>query len=550
MTDSRDFEEILSICLDRLQDGDTVESCLVSYPAYAGRLAPLLQMADTLRAPEGPSMSAKGFRAGRARMLAEAAELRAQRGRALPSRRKGLWVGMRRLIAATVAGMLLLCLVLGAGAATVSAASNSLPGSPLYPIKRSTEDLLSSLAFTPRLEAQAHLAWAERRLDEIGALIERDGIVYWTLLVALKNEAERALSAAERADPEMLAAVLAHTERQQSVLQEYLDQVPPTSRSDMEGALAAAAALKERAQAALGAEVPEETIAEQPTPQATLQPSRVVVTTPRPDEAVEPLETFAPTGQTLPTQSPGVSAPTATSALPGVPATTEVLLEESPAAAPQLPGESPAATPGLPGAPTAKPEPPRLPSATPRLSGVPGSTPELTEAPASVAEPTQSPTVIPTATPTATGTPIPAVMPEPPTETSTATPTPTETPTETPTPGRWDRSSLEFVEEELGATCEGGGIVWTKIMNSGDGAMSGPTDWELWYVASGPPKEGEIIAVGEIPPLDVDQEYVIYESASGGSGNYMFKSYQMPDHPGITVLWSESIEFDLDQCDD
>ena len=44
MTNGRDFDEILSICLDRLQKGDTVEACLVSYPGYAGRLAPLLYM--------------------------------------------------------------------------------------------------------------------------------------------------------------------------------------------------------------------------------------------------------------------------------------------------------------------------------------------------------------------------------------------------------------------------------------------------------------------------------------------------------------------------
>jgi YqxM protein len=80
--------------------------------------------------------------------------------------------------------------------------------------------------------------------------------------------------------------------------------------------------------------------------------------------------------------------------------------------------------------------------------------------------------------------------------------------------------------------------------------MAGPTYWELWYAANGSPKSGEIIATGEIPALDVEQAYLISTAATKGSGNYIFKAYQRPGHPGIGVLGSDEITFDADQCGD
>ncbi len=190
MTDNRDFDQILDICLDRLQTGATVADCLANYPQHAAQLAPLLQVASLLEAPPGPAMSAKGLRAGEARLLAQAAKMRSTRRQAKPAPWTGLF---RRLAAAGIAGVLLLSGLLGAG--TVSAAS--LPGSPLYPIKQATEAVVTWAAFTPQWQTAIHLAWAERRLDEAQALLARDGSVDPSLLAALERETEQALTAAE-----------------------------------------------------------------------------------------------------------------------------------------------------------------------------------------------------------------------------------------------------------------------------------------------------------------------------------------------------------------
>ena len=43
------FEEVLAICLDRLTDGDDIESCVADYPECPD-LRPLLELAEALSA--------------------------------------------------------------------------------------------------------------------------------------------------------------------------------------------------------------------------------------------------------------------------------------------------------------------------------------------------------------------------------------------------------------------------------------------------------------------------------------------------------------------
>jgi hypothetical protein len=258
VTDNLDFDQILDICLDRLQTGATVADCLASYPQHAAQLAPLLQVASLLETPSGPTMSAEGLRAGEARLLAQAARLRTRRkARTLPL--TGL---VRRLAAAGIAGMLLVCGMLSAG--TVSAAAASLPGSPLYPIKQATEAVVTWAAVTPQWQTAVHLAWADRRLDEAEALMTRDGTADASVLAALERETEQALAAAEQSGPEQLAAVAAQTEHQQAVLRAVLDKAPAAARPGLERALTASANGHARAESALDKAKPGQATKEQP----------------------------------------------------------------------------------------------------------------------------------------------------------------------------------------------------------------------------------------------------------------------------------------------
>jgi uncharacterized repeat protein (TIGR01451 family) len=110
--------------------------------------------------------------------------------------------------------------------------------------------------------------------------------------------------------------------------------------------------------------------------------------------------------------------------------------------------------------------------------------------------------------------------------------------------GGWDKSSLAFISE--GWNCDGGGKVFATVKNTG-AAMQGPTTWELLYVESGNPKNGIVIATGVIPPLGSGQTYTMSFNVSA-TGNYMFKAYQRPGHPGEGVLFSNAISFDKSAC--
>lgn len=252
MTDNLDFDHVLSVCIDRLRSGDTTEACLTSYPSHASHLAPLLRVAVMMQPSAIPTMSADGFRAGQGRVLARASELRSRPRSSLPARKgavPGLLDSVRRLIIATVSIIFLSCAILTAG--TVSAASTSLPGSPLYLAKRASEAVVSSVAFTPQLQMRVHLAWADRRLGEIEALVAREDTADDALLAALQQETDLALTAAMRAGSESLTSAVVHAEHQHTVLGRLLETAPQAARPGLERALAASAQSRANARSAL-----------------------------------------------------------------------------------------------------------------------------------------------------------------------------------------------------------------------------------------------------------------------------------------------------------
>jgi hypothetical protein len=341
VTDNRDFDQILDICLDRLQTGATVADCLASYPQHAAQLAPLLQVASHLETPAGPTMSDQGLRAGEARLLAQAARLRARRkAGTLPV--AGL---IRRLAAAGIAGLVLVCGMLGVG--TVSAAS--LPDSPLYPVKQATEAVVTWAAFTPQLQTTVHLAWAERRLDEAEALLARDGTVDPAVLAALERETEQALAAAEQSGPDQLAAVAAQTEHHQAVLQAVLDKAPAAARPGLERAIKASANGHTRAEAALDKAKPAKATKEHPE---NAPPGKLTEEPPT-GSAQPPLGT--PPGQAAPDKPAKEPPGQATGERPKNTPPGK-LTEESPTASAQPPTGTPAGDAKSPAAtPSAKP---------------------------------------------------------------------------------------------------------------------------------------------------------------------------------------------------
>jgi len=171
-----EFENILNECLDRLASGETLEQCLQSYPEQAAQLEPLLQMAQAVIKASAILPRAE-FKA-RARY-----EFRSALQTEATKRRQPLFSLRRRWsVALMVVSILLL-----AGGGTAAAASNSMPDSPLYPVKLAAEQV--QLTLTPSDIGKARLCavLADRRVAEI-------------ICMADKGDAQRVELATQRLD--------------------------------------------------------------------------------------------------------------------------------------------------------------------------------------------------------------------------------------------------------------------------------------------------------------------------------------------------------------
>jgi len=166
MKKMNDFENILDECLQRLLVGESIESCLSRYPQHASELEPLLRTAqDTMKAadikprPEFRDLARRRFQAA---------------VREVPRREKHGFFVLLRPSLATVA---IIAIVLLAGGGVVAAAGNSLPGSPLYPVKLATESVRLALTPSDLGKAELNAVFADERVDEIVRLAQNGDAV-------------------------------------------------------------------------------------------------------------------------------------------------------------------------------------------------------------------------------------------------------------------------------------------------------------------------------------------------------------------------------------
>lgn len=162
-------------CLNALVEGDSLEDCLKRYPDLAEELAPRLQTALRMQTLTNSIKPLPGTqKASRAQFLMQTAMLASQKqshqiltnhnghrpGVTTPAKRKMslkdtlswlLHPQMSRAMAATV----ILVVILLAGAGVWSVSAQSLPGTPLYGLKRAVEN--AQLALSPNAESRARL---------------------------------------------------------------------------------------------------------------------------------------------------------------------------------------------------------------------------------------------------------------------------------------------------------------------------------------------------------------------------------------------------------
>lgn len=100
----------------------------------------------------------------------------------------------------------------------------------------------------------------------------------------------------------------------------------------------------------------------------------------------------------------------------------------------------------------------------------------------------------------------------------------------------WDKSTLSFTGQAINSN----GI--SATIKNGGSPMQGDVVYEVYRSEKGNPKDGVIVASGVVKALLAGEpQELSYSPDLLEAGNYIFKAYQRPNHPGTGVLWSSAI---------
>ena len=162
MNEQEHFEAILIECLTAIEAGEQIEQLVARHPADAAQLDAALRVAARLTASGDEALrvvpAAQEY--ARSAFLAHAASML----QSPPSARVLRFV---RPLVSFVAAVVLLA-VIGMGVFGASAAS--LPGDPLYSVKRSFENVQLSLVRDPVRRVDLEKNYGQRRVEEVEAM--------------------------------------------------------------------------------------------------------------------------------------------------------------------------------------------------------------------------------------------------------------------------------------------------------------------------------------------------------------------------------------------
>ena len=289
----RDEESLLDEYWERLQRGEELEPS-----AWKGELGPLLKIAG--RVKEAAAAPPPTFVEGLEERLLEKAKILRPR-----SEEAGFGARWKRGLLAFTSGRVrrvavILAVVLAlSGTGAVVAAQDSLPGDILYSVKRATEQLGLLVAPGSVRKADLHLEFTRRRTEEIERLGSKGQEIDEAILQDLAAETEGAMEEIEGAPQGrregLLEKLVDLTERQQEVLQNLSEHVPPQAQPALLRAMEVSRRGHERAMQAIqkgrgekpgSMPTPEVTSVPEPTP--ALEATPVPEPTPTPEKGGRP----------------------------------------------------------------------------------------------------------------------------------------------------------------------------------------------------------------------------------------------------------------------
>ena len=163
---AKNLENIFNECLERMFQGESIDSCLGSYPEEAAELEPLLRTAMGFSWRASSLQPRPEFKA-QTRLRLQGAQTYATQPR--QPQRHGFLAWQRGWAFALTAALI----VLLSGTGTVAASSNALPDETLYPVKLATEQVKVAFTFSDAGKAELHSQLAEDRAMEIAAMAHK-----------------------------------------------------------------------------------------------------------------------------------------------------------------------------------------------------------------------------------------------------------------------------------------------------------------------------------------------------------------------------------------
>ncbi len=160
----RHLYEALEQCLAEIERGADVDTVLFQRPELADELRPLLEASIEARGMAVPEPSAEAVRRNRAKVLQHAAQMREAR---VKPRVSHAWFASLRRLAVMV---MIVALVFVSGTGLVRAASETLPGDNLYPVKRTWEGVRVLFTFDAQKREALEFEQENRRLEELREL--------------------------------------------------------------------------------------------------------------------------------------------------------------------------------------------------------------------------------------------------------------------------------------------------------------------------------------------------------------------------------------------
>jgi hypothetical protein len=159
--------DALENCLQRMEQGESLDSVLAQYPELAAQLRPLLETAARARSASQESLPQATLVRQRSRGLALASGLHQGKNHPLVQRR--FWRP-----AVTILAVIAILVMSSKGLLTASA--HSIPGDTLYPLKRSLESTQLHLVSDPAKKQELEHTFSERRVDETRSLISDERV--------------------------------------------------------------------------------------------------------------------------------------------------------------------------------------------------------------------------------------------------------------------------------------------------------------------------------------------------------------------------------------